>query len=529
LEKNLIKRRKVVRLISSGLLGTVGFSVAALAQGLNRDRNTLISLTPPANPPINIDTIAQLRNRTAATQAEQINLAGYYAKGDGGSGLFYADLKDTKTPDDGGTVIAPKSGGARWKRMNTSKHNVKWFGARGNGKSNDTEAIARAVKASQNKTLEFPAGKYIGQLVINISGIKVVGIGDVAIGGIIGEALTVSPAIGATNVAPFLGWSDKSDVKGLKRLVLASDAAVGTSVLKLKDAAGVNAGDWVILVQGKAEATNPTNHIPLDYQFLKIAAKDGNNLTIQGKTDTTYRANQPYTRLLKWGQLVVNSSVENITFRNLNGGAYLHSIGGSVNFLVKNCSFAGFTAMGVSCFNLNLTYQDCQGYDLYSGLSCARCTESVVYENCAIAIRAEKPTEYIAGYFEESAKSIKLNNCKFSNGVIYCIQLQRPKSEFLLTNTTITNKFGAGVQFQFCYGDNILIDNCQITARGKDLPKLEKAVIGQRYGSVVKVKNSKVTALDENSYPHAYDQSTATGIILTNVKTNRTVPLKVNN
>jgi len=92
--------------------------------------------------------------------------------------------------------------------MNTSKHNVKWFGAKGNGTSNETEAIAKAVKASRNKTLEFPAGNYIGQLAINVSGIKVVGNGDVAIGGIIGEALTVSPAIGATNVAPFLGWSD---------------------------------------------------------------------------------------------------------------------------------------------------------------------------------------------------------------------------------------------------------------------------------------------------------------------------------
>lgn len=505
-----MRRRKALKIASYGLIG-------------------FASSLQAANP--KLETIAQLRDRAAATNPEQIDIAGYYASGDGGGGTFYADLKDTQTPDDGGTVIVPKSGGARWKRSipasSTSKNNVKWFGARGNGVNNDSAAIANAVKASRNKTLEFPAGNYIGSLAINVSGIKVVGIGNVTIGSIIGEALTVAPSIGAINVAPFLGWSDKSDVKGLKRLVLSSDAQVGTSVLKLVDASAINVGDWVVLIQGSAEASNPTNHIPRDYQFLKITAKTGNDLTIHTKTDATYLKNQPHTRLLKWGELVVDSGVENITFQNLNGSAYLHSISGSVNFLVKNCAFGGISAMGASCFNFNLIYQSCRGYNLFSGLSCARGTESVLYEDCTIAIREQNPTEYTVGFFEESAKSIEINRCNFTHGMVFCIQLQNPLSKFLISNTTITNKYGAGILFQFCYGKSILIDNCQIIAAGKNLPKVDKAVIGQRYGLVVKVNNSQITALQEDSYPAAYDNTTATGVYFTNVTTNRAVPVKI--
>ena len=77
----------------------------------------------------------------------QISVAGYYSPGDGGGGTFYYD-SGSSTTDDGGTVIAPDVGSGRWKRVYSGYVDVKWFGAKCDGTTDDATALTAAISAS---------------------------------------------------------------------------------------------------------------------------------------------------------------------------------------------------------------------------------------------------------------------------------------------------------------------------------------------------------------------------------------------
>ncbi len=80
------------------------------------------------------DTMADLK-ALAGSSYQTVMLAGYWANGDGGGGLFIWDPASTLA-DDGGTVIQPAlaTGAGRWLRLvANSTYNVKWFGAPGSG------------------------------------------------------------------------------------------------------------------------------------------------------------------------------------------------------------------------------------------------------------------------------------------------------------------------------------------------------------------------------------------------------------
>lgn len=92
-----------------------------------------------------------------------IMTAGYYADSDGGGGQFNYDRLSLED-DNGGTVISPNSGPGRWIRNVTSGLiDVLWFGAKGDGVSNDTSFInkADAIAASLRYELFIPGGTYL--------------------------------------------------------------------------------------------------------------------------------------------------------------------------------------------------------------------------------------------------------------------------------------------------------------------------------------------------------------------------------
>ncbi|WP_371763380.1 glycosyl hydrolase family 28-related protein [Massilia sp.] len=80
-----------------------------------------------------------------------------YVAGSGIAGMFVLDAADTTTADNGGTVIV-SSGGKRRKRAFDGYVNVKWFGAKGDGISDDTAAFEAAL--STLKRMYVPAGSY---------------------------------------------------------------------------------------------------------------------------------------------------------------------------------------------------------------------------------------------------------------------------------------------------------------------------------------------------------------------------------
>lgn len=108
-----------------------------------------------------VQTLADLKSITVSQieDRQQIEVLGYYAVGDLGGGLFYYDLASAASANNG-TVVAPTSGSGRWKRVYSGPLSVAWFGAKGDGSTDDTSAISATVAAAgTGGTVWFEAGK----------------------------------------------------------------------------------------------------------------------------------------------------------------------------------------------------------------------------------------------------------------------------------------------------------------------------------------------------------------------------------
>lgn len=107
--------------------------------------------------------VSALRAARSLAIDQPLYLQGYYTPGDGGEGMFLHNSSDT-TSDDKGTII-PDGDGNRWYRQTEGRpYSIKWFGAKGDGTTNDRSAIQEAIVTVQRLpfggTVWFPAGNY---------------------------------------------------------------------------------------------------------------------------------------------------------------------------------------------------------------------------------------------------------------------------------------------------------------------------------------------------------------------------------
>jgi hypothetical protein len=140
-----------------------------------KSRKTTISDIPSSNVADNIDAL-RLSNGASGS----LNVLGYHSEGDGGGGQFYWDSESIEA-DNGGTIIqATGVATGRWKRVYSGALNLKWFGAIGDGVTDDATAFGNAVSASNNNKLIAPAGTYaLGSRVSKtIDKIEIIGQGN---------------------------------------------------------------------------------------------------------------------------------------------------------------------------------------------------------------------------------------------------------------------------------------------------------------------------------------------------------------
>ena len=116
-------------------------------------------------------------------QSLNTNVKGYYAANDGGGGLFNYDSSIDKSTANGGTIIDPSVSLANqgtgiglgcWIRQYTGPVNVKWFGAKGDGTTDDTTAINNALAflltSGDRGVCILPSGTYRTTDTIEING-----------------------------------------------------------------------------------------------------------------------------------------------------------------------------------------------------------------------------------------------------------------------------------------------------------------------------------------------------------------------
>lgn len=94
-----------------------------------------------------VGSIAALRLLVKTNPSKQAFVTGYYAQGDGGGGQYYFDLLDTTTADNGGTVIVAADGG-RWKLIFGNELDVRQFGCKLDGITDDTATAQACIEAA---------------------------------------------------------------------------------------------------------------------------------------------------------------------------------------------------------------------------------------------------------------------------------------------------------------------------------------------------------------------------------------------
>jgi len=164
-----------------------------------------------AEKPSTLNTVADLRASTVFNGAYIV--LGYTTAGDGGGGLFRYDSASTAA-DNGGTVFKPNSIGSespgRWLRVHTGHFNVKWFGATGNGTTNDSAAVQAAIDYVESLTsdgvaLVFPSGDYL------VSGLTV----DARVH-LIGNGATIKAAATTGNILSLSATAQMSIIEGFR-------------------------------------------------------------------------------------------------------------------------------------------------------------------------------------------------------------------------------------------------------------------------------------------------------------------------
>lgn len=113
-----------------------------------------------------------------------VYMGGYLANGDGGGGNIFWDPLST-TADNGGTVFTPdtSSGAGRWIRNFSGSVNVRWFGATGDGATDDRAAIQDTIdfvstRTNSGGTVYIPVGIYdikTTGLVVQNAGVVIAG------------------------------------------------------------------------------------------------------------------------------------------------------------------------------------------------------------------------------------------------------------------------------------------------------------------------------------------------------------------
>lgn len=148
------------------------------------DSETVAFLGTNSSSALSLNTIADLRANT--TPYPLFYVQGYYAAGDGADGFFRWDQADTTSSDNNGTIIVD-AGGRRYKRLGVNGAlSVKWFGAKGDGVTDDSDRIIDCITVAQGSNIDlvgFPAGDYLVTKAITItaSGLGLVGTGESSI------------------------------------------------------------------------------------------------------------------------------------------------------------------------------------------------------------------------------------------------------------------------------------------------------------------------------------------------------------
>lgn len=311
-------------------------------------------------------SIVSLRALAIATSSPTALVMGYYAPGDGGGGFYRADLTDTTSSDNGGTIIVATDL-TRWKLMFQGSVYVEQFGA--------------CASQADNTASLNAASTWAGTFVQNTIG--------TGYGSIVTCALAIGP-----HVIPFSGtwaWGEGVMARGTSR---------SSSVLKWTGTTGtaIQCGDTTT-VNGTAFKANV---VAQDFCLYQVTPNSGSigfsfvntvrqcefkGMMVFGFGKNVTSSNNALYSFLTDDSYINNAVVNNIyvqtcntlTFRNLRcetaGGDNIVIDGGTnsnqpLDIAFHTCVVQGAKLNGVKCIDAyQVSFYDCdmEGNNLIAG------------------------------------------------------------------------------------------------------------------------------------------------------------------
>lgn len=135
-----------------------------------QDTDNIPQLTTTGLAGGSVSNVTALKALTGQADNELINIVHHTTDADGGGGVFWFD-SSSSAADNNGTILQPDSGSGRWIRQDEGALNVKWFGAIGDGVTDDTTAIQAAIDTGDHVHLENPNGeKYLISSTLTVLG-----------------------------------------------------------------------------------------------------------------------------------------------------------------------------------------------------------------------------------------------------------------------------------------------------------------------------------------------------------------------
>lgn len=215
----------------------------------------------------------------------------------------------------------------------------------------------------------------------------------------------------------------------------------GSSVLTFDTVPNFKPGDTVF-TSGEPAANssdnNGPNFIPRKFEFARVKAVAGKQVTLQSALKEDYTDSK--CRIFYTNGLAVNCSISGLTITTTND-AYQYVVRSAYGCSITDMRFEGNAAVGASTFTENLRCANWTVSGAYNGVSCARGTVSVFFDNIQWRQRAETPTaQFIAVFVEESCYEVVIDGMRATGGcfLIGSLNMSNPDGTLPATKRRVT-------------------------------------------------------------------------------------------
>ncbi len=415
-------------------------------------------------------------------------------------GVFIA--RDSGEPNEG-TIF--NGGSLNWHRQYDGAVNVKWFGAKGDGSTDNKNAYSKIETFTATKpgvNLIFEEGIYFSSSTFVLTGVN-------------------TSCIGVGKVTLINNLSEVVNISGYKNIIRDSITVtipVDTSTIPVSNTSGLSAGDMICIYSGKSSISTPdVNIVPTKKEWLTINKVNTDTIELSSGTTHEHLLNDDgyiCYHNSNISSFAINNRLENIQIQNDSSynGAYAFRVDFSYGTLINLVDFNLYSAWGFVGYSDLATIQNTTLVS-YGGFSCARGTGSLKIDNCNIKPRSGSNQD-LGVFVEEESTSVSILNSTIEGSVNFSSAPDTDFTKYTVSNCTISTSTRSPIVVSGTKG-KVTIDNNIFIGKGVDMFGTgETSIISARYLTNITVTNCKsIGALDTDYFISTYNIGSILAIV----------------